>query len=134
MFMLTLGRTGAKRLGAALLCAAVLSGALFAASRITQNRSEAEAVSAEAGVTIKTTQDIASYFQGYGLEVDLTSAAIDEVKIPKKWDADFEAFHAAIQESGGDLTKYKGKTVEKWTILCPGRSSGADQGYGGLLV
>ena len=77
MFMLTLGRTGAKRLGAALLCAAVLSGALFAASRITQNRSEAEAVSAEAGVTIKTTQDIASFFQGYGLEVDLTSAAID---------------------------------------------------------
>ena len=134
MFRLTLGRTGAKRLGAALLCAAVLSGALFAASRITQNRSEAEAVSAEAGVTIKTTQDLASYFQGYGLEVDLTIAAIDEVKIPKKWDADFEAFHAAIQESGGDLTKYKGKTVEKWTILCPGRSSGADQVYGVLLV
>jgi len=135
MFMLTLGRTGAKRLGTALLCAAVLSGTLFAVNRITKNSSSAAtAAQAKTETTIKTTQDIASYFQGYGLEVDLTTAAIDEVKIPKKWNDDFAAFHEAVKESGGDLTKYKGKTVEKWTILCPGRSSGADQVYGVLLV
>ena len=138
MFMITLGRTGAKRLGSALLCAAVLSGTLFAVGRIgsrpgAQPTAAAPSEPASVGV-IRTTQDIAAYFQASGLEVDLTTAAIDEVKIPKKWDSDFKAFHKAIQEGGGDLTRCKGKRVEKWTILCPGRSTGPEQVYGVLLV
>ena len=33
-----------------------------------------------------------------------------------------------------DLTRYKGKTVEKWTALNPGGSSGETSRYGVLLV
>ena len=134
MFMLTLGRSGIKRLGSALLCAAVLSGALFAASRFSGGAAAPTAAAPKEELAIRTTQDIAAYFQGYGLEVDLTTAAIDEVKVPKKWNDDFAAFHDAVRESGGDLTRHKGKTVEKWTILCPGRSTGTEQTYGVLLV
>ena len=33
--------------------------------------------------TIENTQDIGTYFTGYGFEVDLSTAAVDKVKIPK---------------------------------------------------
>ena len=131
MFMITLSKAGLRRLGAVALCGVVLAGAAlagrFAGSRTVQ-------ANAAVPASIRTTQDIAAYFQGYGLEVDLTTAAIDEVKVPKKWNDDFAAFHDTVRESGGDLTRHKGKTVEKWTILCPGRSTGAEQVYGVLLV
>ena len=138
MLMLTLGRPGVRRLTAAVLCAAVLSGALLAADRLHRDEEATPAAAPsqakEATPPLRTTQDIARYFQERGLEVDLTTAAIDEVKIPRRWDDDFKAFHEAVAESGGDLTRCKGKRVEKWTILCPGRSAGGEQVFGVLLV
>ena len=40
---------------------------------------------ADATPGIETTQDIGTYFTGYGFETDLSTAAVDKVKIPKKW-------------------------------------------------
>ena len=80
------------------------------------------------------TQDIGTYFTGYGFEVDLSTAAVDKVKIPKKWDDSFTAFNQVVGESGLTLADYKGKTVEKWTVLCPARSDGATDTYCVLLV
>ena len=71
---------------------------------------------------------------GYGFEVDLSTAAVDKVKIPKKWDDSFTAFNQVVGESGLTLADYKGKTVEKWTVLCPARSDGATDTYCVLLV
>ena len=84
--------------------------------------------------TVETTQDIGTYFTGYGFETDLSSAAVDKVKIPKKWDDSFTAFNQVVQESGLDLGSYKGKTVEKWTLLCPQLSTGDEDTYCVLLV
>ena len=39
-----------------------------------------------------------------------------------------------MQESGLDLADYKGKTVEKWTVLCPQLSTGDHDTYCVLLV
>ena len=55
-------------------------------------------------------------------------------KIPRKWDDSFSAFNGVVQQSGMDLTRYKGKTVEKWTALIPAASSGETSRYGVLLV
>ena len=74
------------------------------------------------------------YFTGYGFDTDLASAAVDKVKIPKKWDDSFTAFNQVVGESGLTLADYKGKTVEKWTVLCPARSDGATDTYCVLLV
>ena len=54
--------------------------------------------------------------------------------IPKKWDDSFTAFNQVVGESGLTLAVYKGKTVEKWTVLCPARSDGATDTYCVLLV
>ena len=94
----------------------------------------AVAANADAAPGIETTQDIGTYFTGYGFETDLASATVDKVKIPKKWDDSFTAFNQVVQESDLDLSDYKGKTVEKWTLLCPELSTGDQDAYCVLLV
>lgn len=70
--------------------------------------------------TIENTQDIGTYFTGYGFEVDLSTAAVDKVKIPKKWDDSFTAFNQVVGESGLTLADYKGKTGGKMDGTLPG--------------
>ena len=83
---------------------------------------------------VESAQDIQTWFTGYGVDVDGASITADKVKIPRKWDDSFSAFNGVVQQSGMDLTRYKGKTVEKWTALIPAASSGETSRYGVLLV
>ena len=131
MFYCTLTKPGLRQAGALALCAVCLCGAVTAAVHFS-----GEAVTADAAADpgIETTQDIGTYFTGYGFETDLATAAVDKVKIPKKWDDSFAAFNQVIQESDLDLSGYKGKTVEKWTLLCPQLSTGDQDTYCVLLV
>ena len=113
MFMFTVTKPGLRQAGALALCAVCLCGTVAAAVHFT---GDAVTASAAAVPGIETTQDIGIYFNGYGFDTDLASAAVDKVKIPKKWDDSFAAFNQIVQESGLDLANYKGKTVEKWTV------------------
>lgn len=131
MFLFTVTKPGLRQAGALALCAVCLVGTVTAAVRLAD-----KSVPASAGVDtgIETTQDIATYFTGYGFDVDLSTAAVDKVKIPRKWDDSFTAFNQVIGESGLSLSDYKGKTVEKWTALCPKLSDGEKDAYCVLLV
>lgn len=131
MFYCTLTKPGLRQAGALALCAVCLCGAVTAAVHFSGG---AVTAGAAADPGIETTQDIGSYFTGYGFETDLATAAVDKVKIPKKWDDSFAAFNQVIQESDHDLSAYKGKTVEKWTLLCPQLSTGDQDTYCVLLV
>ena len=130
MFVVTLSKTSLKKLGlGAMCCALVVCSALL--GRFISNRT----VAVSAAVNkIESAQDIQTWFTGYGLEVDGASITADKVKIPRKWDDSFSAFNGVVQQSGMDLTRYKGKTVEKWTALIPAASSGETSRYGVLLV
>ena len=131
MFLFTVTKPGLRQAGALALCAVCLAGTVTAAVRLA---GKSVAASATVQTTIENTQDIGTYFTGYGFEVDLSTAAVDKVKIPKKWDDSFTAFNQVVGESGLTLADYKGKTVEKWTVLCPTRSDGATDTYCVLLV
>lgn len=133
MFVLTLNKNAVKRLGALAACGALLAGTVYGVSRYSQVQS-ASALPAGAPASIETTQDIAAFFSGYGLEVDLANTTVDKVKVPKKWDDSFSAFNEVVKASGLDLAGCKGKTVEKWVALCPGRSTGEETVSGVLLV
>lgn len=133
MFLFTVTKPGLRQAGALALCAVCLAGTVTAAVRLA-GKSKSVAASATVQTTIENTQDIGTYFTGYGFEVDLSTAAVDKVKIPKKWDDSFAAFNQIVQESGLDLADYKGKTVEKWTVLCPQLSTGDHDTYCVLLV
>ena len=131
MFLFTVTRPGLRQAGALALCGICLCGAVAAAAHFAGG---AVTAAADAQPAIETTQDIGEWFTGHGLEVDLSTAAVDKVKIPKKWDDSFSAFNQVVEESGLTLENYKGKTVEKWTALCPTRSDGAQDSYAVLLV
>ena len=130
MFVVTLNKTSLKKLGlGAMCCALVVCSALL--GRYISSRT----VTASASVNkIESAQDIQTWFTGYGLDVDGASITADKVKIPRKWDDSFSAFNGVVQQSGMDLARYKGKTVEKWTALIPAASNGDASRYGVLLV
>ena len=130
MFVVTLSKTSLKKLGlGAMCCALVVCSALL--GRFISQRT----VAVSAAVNrIESAQDIQTWFTGYGLDVDGASITADKVKIPRKWDDSFSAFNGVVQQSGMDLVRYKGKTVEKWTALIPAASSGETSRYGVLLV
>ena len=141
MFVLTLGKKSLRRLGAAAVCGIALAGAVLAVSGFIHagdGALEASASAAQnpAGLpeTIAGAEDISAFFGAFGLEVDLTGATVDKVKVPKKWDESFSAFNGVVKQSGFDLSQVKGKTVEKWLAECPARSTGEETCKCVLLV
>ncbi|MCI6305140.1 MAG: DUF4830 domain-containing protein [Subdoligranulum sp.] len=131
MFVLTMGKNALRRAGAAIACMACIAGVLAAADRLGGGT---VTTGASAQARIGSVQEMAEYFTGLGMEVDVTTAAADRVKIPRKWDDSFRAFNGVIAESGLSLEKYKGRKVEKWTLLCPALSGAEGQTYGVLLL
>ena len=83
MFLFTMTKPGLRQAGALALCAVCLTGAIAAAVHFSGRRRYRQGRQPSPG--IETTQDIAEFFTGHGFEVDLASAAVDKVKIPKKW-------------------------------------------------
>ena len=135
MFVLTFGKNGLRRLGAVAVCGVALAGAVFAVgSFFMEDDAAPAAANGETAMKIEGTDDIQAFFKAFGLEVDLATATVDKVKIPKSWDESFSAFNTVVKESGLSLEKYKNKTVEKWVVLCPGRSTGENKVSGVLLV
>ena len=131
MFVVTLNRTRLRQIGVGVMCCAmVVCSALL--GRYISNQTVAAA--AGTGGKIESAQDIQTWFPGYGIEVDGASISADKVKIPRKWDDSFSAFNEVVAQSGLDLSRYKGKTVEKWQALIPAASSGEETRYGVLLV
>ena len=109
MFVVTLSKASVKKLGVgAMCCALVVFSAML--GRYISTRSVAVAAASN---KIESAQDIQTWFTGYGLDVDGASITADKVKIPRKWDDSFSAFNGVVQQSGMDLARYKGKTVEK---------------------
>lgn len=135
MFVLTLNKESMKKVAIAACCTVALAGAVFAMNRMfTGGQVQETAVQPSAPTEIESTQDMASFFTAYGLELDPSTVTMDKVKVPSKWDESFTAFNAEIEKSGLSLQKYKGKTVEKWMMLCPTASSEEQKSYGVLLI
>ena len=132
MFVFTFRKGGLRRLAAVCLCGAAIVGA--AAAGIAWNRAQSTPANAALTQQITGSQDIASFLAGYGVEVDPTSAEVMAVKVPRKWDESFEAFHAVVQQSGLSLEKCKGKQVDKWTVPVPALCDDAKKTYAVVLV
>ena len=131
MFVVTLNRARLRQIGVgAMCCAVVVCSALLGRYISNQTVETAAGTSSK----IESAQDIQTWFTGYGIEVDGASITADKVKIPRKWDDSFAAFNEVVGQSGMDLSRYKGKTVEKWQALIPSASSGEESRYGVLLV
>lgn len=132
MVMVTVHKENLRRFAAMLGCAVVLCGVLLGINMLADGARATAA--AAAGDTVKSAEDMANYLLGYGVEVDVGTAQVLQVTIPKKFDKSFQAFNEVIQESGLDLTKHKGKLAEKWVLQTTNRSVENQTAYAVLLV
>ena len=82
MFVLTMNRTGLRRLGVAALCGVVLTGTVMAVNRHLEKADAAPTAAESAGERIATTQDIGAYFSARGLEVDLSTRSVTSAGKP----------------------------------------------------
>lgn len=134
MFVVTLNRARLRQIGVGAMCCAVVVCSALLGRYISTRTVETAAGTNSRNTRIETAQDLQNWFTGYGIEVDGASITADKVKIPRKWDDSFAAFNTVVGQSGLDLERYKGKTVEKWQALIPSASSGEESCYGVLLV
>ena len=136
MFVCTLRKGGLKKLAAVCVCGAALAAVAIGVGKIWQDGDAVDVAAAQPSMAQQITgaQDLQTFLAGYGLEVDPTSAEVMAVKVPRKWDESFEAFHAVVQQSGLSLEKCKGKQVDKWTVPVPAMCDDAKKTYAVVLV
>lgn len=130
MFMVTLEKRNLRRVLAVGLIV-VAAGGLWLARQYFKN-------GAGSGVSnivqVTTTEDIQTYFTGYGITIDQASLSADRVQVPTTWDDSFVAFNEVVAQSGYDLSVVKGEAIEKWVAEIPAQSTGEQTQYGVLLL
>ncbi len=114
MFVLTLSKKRYSKIltGAAVFLMALLVG-IGRRSFLFKDSETSRPVSSK----LTTTREMADYIFSKGYTVDLRSRGVKEVKIPKKFDREFENFNSKIMATDGlSLEKYKNDKVNKWTF------------------
>lgn len=115
MFVLTLNK---KTTGKILSGIGAFALAIAIGTGITNYLFRDEETAARPGnIKLETTQDMTDYILAKGYTADMQSATVREVRIPKKFDAEFENFNAKIMQTDGlSLEKHKNDKVNKWTF------------------
>lgn len=116
MFVLTINKKQGRRVLAAALGVCFVLGAASGIKRFVFRHRET-AAPAKTSFEMSTTQQMADYVLAKGYTVDLQSAQVKQVRIPKKFDAEFENFNDKIKATDGlSLEKHKNDKVNKWTF------------------
>ena len=116
MFVLTLNKKSGKK-AAGVVLAVCFTLALACTVKNFVFRNQETAAVPKSNMEMTTTQQMADYILSKGYTVDLQSAQVKEVRIPKKFDAEFENFNEKIKGTDGlSLEKYKNDKVNKWTF------------------
>ncbi len=116
MFVLTLNKKSGGKILKTVLAVCVVLAIACSVRRVVFTRRETVSV-AKNNFEMTTTQQMADYILSKGYTVDLQSAQVKEVKIPRKFDAEFENFNDKIRQTDGlSLEKHKNDKVSKWTF------------------
>lgn len=130
MFMVTLEKRNLRRILAVGLIV-VAAGGLWLGRQVFKNGAGGGTSSI---VQVTTTEDIQTYFTGYGITIDQATLSADRVQVPTTWDDSFVAFNEVVAQSGYDLSDVKGEAIEKWVAEIPAQSTGEQTQYGVLLL
>ena len=100
-----------------------------------------DAPEAESGVTVsvrydkvKTADDAASFLSQFGWVVDAGSVETREVTIPAQFDKVFAGYNELQKAQGLDLSKYKKKTVTRYTFTVTDYEGYEGTVYANVLV
>ncbi len=115
MFVLTFSKKNTGRILAGFLALVVAVGAGAGIKNFILK--DEETMRNNKNIKLTTTREMVEYILSKGYTADMQSATVKEVKIPKKFDAEFENFNSKINRTDGlSLEKYKNDKVDKWTF------------------
>lgn len=66
---------------------------------------------------VKTGEDCIRFLESYGWTVEEQPCQITQVKIPAEFDAVYDKYNQIQKGEGLDLSKYRGKTVKRYTYV-----------------
>ncbi len=96
-----------------------------------------DSVSTAANVSfggVKTAEDRVKFFQQFGWQVSAEAIESTEVTIPDQFDKIFTAYNEMQKRQGLDLTKYKGKNVQRYTYEITNYDGYDGKVYANILV
>ncbi len=83
---------------------------------------------------IKTPADRAEFLAKFGWEVDETPVTENEIRIPDEFDKILKTYNEVQKQQGLDLTKYKGKTVTRYTYEIKNYPNYTGKVYANILI
>ena len=83
---------------------------------------------------IKTPEDRVSFFAQFGWEVNETPITENEIKIPDEFDKILKTYNEVQKQQGLDLTKYRGKTVTRYTYEITNYPNYEGKVYANVLI
>lgn len=137
MFVMTFRKGGLKKAGAICACGVLLVAAAIGINAWrfgNDDGPESKETAAKLTQEMSSAEDLVTFLKGYSVEADVTTATVSTVTVPRKWDESFKAFHEVVEQSGLSMKKCKGKQVDKWALLIPGKSTEESKTYAIVLV
>lgn len=133
MFVVTLNKKKIKRIAVLALCiVATAAVGIGLKNHFSQN---SETFLSGKKTVLSTTQEMVDYIASKGFTVDIQTAQVAEVEIPKKFDDNFVGFNEKIKQTDNlSLEKYKGDKVNKWTFSIVDYPNGDVQASAVLLI
>lgn len=132
MHVFTVNKKSIQKSALLICCALLLAVSVYTVGGVITGRSAT--TGAKTTTVVENTGDMVTYILGFGLEVDVTTARLENGRIPKKFDDSFVAFNEVVMQGGGDLADYKNKKIEKWSFAVPALSEGDETAYAVLIV
>ncbi len=83
---------------------------------------------------IKTNEDRVNFLAAFGWQVNPEAVASVEVTIPESFDKVFSAYNELQKRQGLDLSKYKGKNVQRYTYQVTNYDGYDGTVYANILV
>ncbi len=128
MFVYSFKASRVKALALLLLSAAVIvTSAVFISGR---DGELPQAVSASAGKIrfdgIKTEEDLLAFINTLGIEVKTPAYRSIDVELPRVFDAVYAKYNEVQKQQGLDLTKYRGRTLHRYTFEVTNYPSGEE--------
>ncbi len=135
MFVVTMTRRMLKRAVIA-VCALLLIGTTIVGGVLLfgNDVDEVLATQGDSSDIVTNIEDVAKQLEGFGILTDVTTGEVSTVMVPKNFDEQFEEFNEIIKMSGGDLSKLKDRSVERWKVLTVNRSAGEEMVWAIMLV
>ena len=83
---------------------------------------------------IKTEQDVVAFLEQFGWQVENKAIEVKEVSVPAEFDKVYAGYNQVQLAQGLDLTRYKGKTLTRYTFKVTNYEGHDGTVYANVLV